>query len=301
VEAALDVQYEMGIAPGIETEFWHWLPMDFCADLHAMTTALLSYSNVSVMSISYGWQGDLSQLRCSPAQAEVVETNLAKLAAKGVSVIVASGDSGAAYHRVSSRSVVLYPSWPASSPWVTAVGATRFVNQTIGSSEMAADQFGSGGGFSTRFNRSAAPWQASAVAAYLDQAGSLPLFPPAGSFPPNGRATPDVALLGEGYQTTLRGNVVSVGGTSASCPAFAAMVSLLNEARRQAGKPQLGCLNPFLYANAAAFTDVTRGTNAIDRRGRALPAGYAAAKGWDAATGLGSPVFGKLLAAALKL
>ena len=54
------------------------------------------------------------------------------------------------------------------------------------------------------------------------------------------------------------------------------MVSLLNEARRQAGKPQLGCLNPFLYANAVAFTDVTRGTNAIDRsheRGCALPAG----------------------------
>ena len=40
--------------------------------------------------------------------------------------------------------------FPASSPWVTAVGATRFVNQTIGMAEMATDQFGSGGGFSTR-------------------------------------------------------------------------------------------------------------------------------------------------------
>ena len=55
--------------------------------------------------------------------------------------------------------VKLYPSWPASSPWVTAVGATRFVGQTVGGEEMAADQFGSGGGFSSQFNQSEAQWQ----------------------------------------------------------------------------------------------------------------------------------------------
>ena len=33
------------------------------------------------------------------------------------------------------------PSWPASSPWVTAVGATRFVNQSAGMPERASDQF----------------------------------------------------------------------------------------------------------------------------------------------------------------
>ena len=34
----------------------------------------------------------------------------------------------------------LYPSWPASSPWVTAVGATRFQGQEVGNPEMATDQ-----------------------------------------------------------------------------------------------------------------------------------------------------------------
>ena len=92
----------------------------------------------------------------------------------------------------------------------------------------------------------------------------------------------------------------SIGGTSASSPTFAAMVSLLNEARLKAGKPPMGFLNPFLYANAGAFFDVTKGTNAYGRGPFTTPIGYAATAGWDAATGLGTPHFDKLLAAAMK-
>ena len=77
------------------------------------------------------------------------------------------------------------------------------------------------------------------------------------------------------------------------------MISLINDARVQAGKPHLGFLNPFLYQNADAFTDITLGTNALDQTGYVDPLGYAAAPGWDAATGLGTPVFPKLLAAAM--
>ena len=129
---------------------------------------------------------------------------------------------------------------------------------------------------------------------------SLPKFPPKGSFPPMGRATPDISALGEGYQVYVGGQVQSVGGTSASSPAFAGMVSLLNEARFKAGKPQMGFLNPFLYANPDAFFDVVKGTNAIGRGTGNLTYGFACAKGWDPATGLGTPHFDKLLAAALK-
>ena len=53
----------------------------------------------------------------------------------------------------------LWASWPASSPYVTAVGATRFIGQHPGSGEMASDQFGSGGGFSSQFDQSNAQWQ----------------------------------------------------------------------------------------------------------------------------------------------
>ena len=95
------------------------------------------------------------------------------------------------------------------------------------------------------------------------------------------------------------GRLVSVGGTSASAPTVAALVSLLNEARLKAGKPQMGFLNPFLYANPDAFFDVVKGTNAYGRGPYQTPYGFAAAKGWDAATGLGTPHFDKLLYAAL--
>ena len=58
-----------------------------------------------------------------------------------------------------------------------------------------------------------------------------------------------------------------------------------------------GFLNPFLYKNAAAFTDVTKGTNAIGRGTGPIPYGFNCTQGWDPATGIGTPKFDKLLAA----
>ena len=49
------------------------------------------------MSISYGWQGDLAQVGCDTATVDVIDDNLAKLAAAGVSVVISSGDSGSGY------------------------------------------------------------------------------------------------------------------------------------------------------------------------------------------------------------
>ena len=94
------------------------------------------------------------------------------------------------------QKVALWPSWPASSPWITAVGATRFIGQKAGNAEMASDQFGSGGGFSFQFDQTNAAWQAKATAKYLSTADQSTL-PPAGSYPAKGRGTPDVSALGE--------------------------------------------------------------------------------------------------------
>lgn len=52
-----------------------------------------------------------------------------------------------------------------------------------------------------------------------------------------------------------------VGGTSCSSPIFASMIALINDRLIAAGKPVLGFLNPFLYANPQAFTDITTGSN----------------------------------------
>ena len=95
----------------------------------------------------------------------------------------------------STPHINLYPSWPASSPYITAVGSTRFVNQKVGQPEMATDQFGSGGGFSAMFGQSPnAKWQIEAVAQYTSSPPKDEHFPPAGSFSKTGRATPDIRL-----------------------------------------------------------------------------------------------------------
>lgn len=384
-EASLDIQYIMGVNPGLKTEFWLYNSKDFCGDLANWTAAILADDNAPfVHSVSYGWQGDLKQLSCTEDKIKIVDDNFAKLAAKGISIIIASGDTGAGvlprgptcggpdkgeelsgtilvssdsapgtseccdltqgyiaegknvagwsfvpgsgtqtpnctiYESVTGSkpnsaytsgrysapafNFELWPSWPASSGWVTSVGSTRFVNQTVGAEQMATDQFGSGGGFSMMFTIAKdATYQADAVKAYLAQpAGPGFVLPPAGSFPTGGRATPDLSALGEGYQVLQGGETMSVGGTSASTPAFAGMVALVNDARISAGKKQMGFLNPWVYKNTDAFTDITKGNNAIGRGLYNLRYGFNCTKGWDPVTGVGTPIFNKLLAAAMK-
>ena len=89
-----------------------------------------------------------------------------------------------------------------------------------------------------------------------------------------------------------------MSGTSCSTPAFAALVSLLNDVRLAAGKRSLGWLNPLLYAHAddGSFTDVVSGVNpgcAVNSALGYLGTGFQASKGWDPATGLGTIVFDK--------
>lgn len=291
VEAQLDIQYIMGVGVGVKTEFWEYANTDFCRDLKKWTAELVAGDDIPfVHSISYGWQGDLTQIGCLSSEVTSVDNDFTKLAARGISIIFASGDSGSGWDGDK-----MWPSWPASSPWVTAVGSTRFLNQQPGSGEQATDQFGSGGGFSAQFDQGT--WQKDAVTTFLNTATDLP---PASYFPAGGRATPDVSALGEGYSVYNDGDVISVGGTSASAPCFAGLVSLLNEARINAGGKPLGFLNPFLYNNTQAFRDVTHGDNRIGRGGETLQYGYSAIAGWDPATGLGTPNFGALLKAALK-
>ena len=56
------------------------------------------------------------------------------------------------------------------------------------------------------------------------------------------------------------------------------------------GGAPLGFVNPLFYAHPEAFHDVTLGEN----KG-AGQVGFKAAKGWDPATGLGTPDFQKLM------
>ena len=77
-------------------------------------------------------------------------------------------------------------------------------------------------------------------------------------------------------------------------------MALLNDARIKKGGKPLGYLNPFLYSKPTMFTDIVEGTNAIGRGNGPLPYGWNTSIGWDPATGLGTPLFSKMLEAALE-
>lgn len=153
--------------------------------------------------------------------------------------------------------------------------------------------FYSGGGFSDVFEMPS--WQASAVTNYLDK-----YAPKYGSavFNNSGKARgfPDVSAAGLNVTTVYLNQTYGVGGTSASAPIVASIVTLLNEERLNAGKGPLGFLNPIFYAHPEAFNDITEGSNP-----GCGTAGFPAAPGWDPVTGLGTPNYEKLLKVALSL
>lgn len=104
-----------------------------------------------------------------------------------------------------------------------------------------------------------------------------------------GRGYPDVSLLGSNYIVVAGQYAQSVSGTSASAPVFAAMVSLVNAARKRAGKPSLGWINPALYQLSSEFVhDITSGNNMCTELQPCCSQGFYAAPGWDPVTGLGS-------------
>lgn len=128
------------------------------------------------------------------------------------------------------------------------------MGSTQGFSPEKAANF-SGGGFSGLF---ATPsWQSASVASFLK---TVPAGFTAG-FNRGGRGYPDVSLQGWNFQFVSGGAPGLVGGTSASTPTFASIISLINDRLIAAGKPVLGFLNPFLYSTASSFTDITTGRN----------------------------------------
>ncbi|EJD07658.1 subtilisin-like protein [Fomitiporia mediterranea MF3/22] len=215
--------------------------------------------------------------------AQTVCSMFAQLGARGASIMFSSGDFGVGGGDCTTNdgtnTVRFQPIFPATCPFVTSVGGTIRVNP-----ETAVDF--SGGGFSNYFARP--DYQAEAVPAFLEALGSQN----AGLFNASGRGFPDVSAQGQNFQVVLGGRTISVGGTSASSPTFAGVISLLNDFRIAAGKAPLGFLNPLLYSTGVAgLNDITSGSNPGCNTN-----GFTAVSGWDPVTGLGTPDFGKLQA-----
>jgi len=287
----------MGVSPNATTWFISTAPIPFWSDLMKWVKTLSSYDDIPwVHTISYGSQGDYPPV----SYRERLDGELMKLGVRGLSIIFASGDSGAGcLSQGSAASCKLAPSYPATNIYVTSVGATGFISGNTGPEEAVdyPSRFMSGGGFSWALPRP--NYQDSAVSAFLSNSVNLP---PKGAYNASGRATPDVAALGSIHFMVIQGGVVTpVGGTSASTPTFGAIVTLLNQIRLDKGESVLGFLNPWIYtvapANPTAFFDVVKGSNVwpccniAKEDGDSSISGFDCIKGWDAVTGWGTPNF----------
>jgi len=280
IEAELDIQYIKSVAPQVPLTVVHNNEsfLSWANQINSLADAPL------INSVSYA-NDEIQQ--ASAAYMYTANTAFMKAGAKGLSILVASGDNG-----VCGRTGCLipprykkharfHPDFPAGSPYVTAVGGTDFVGDSIGD-EYAWEA--SGGGFSDTF---AIPdWQKTAVSTY--KASPNADLPQAKLWNNTGRGYPDIAALGgtkAKYCIATNGFFQGIAGTSAACPVVAGVFALLNGLRLSAGKAPLGFLNPFIYQNPTAFNDVTSGVNDYFSKGF----GFKAIKGWDAATGLGTP------------
>lgn len=321
-EADLDLEWAEAVAPNVNLLFVY-VGNDANANAFTALEYTIDQNLAPVISITYGiCEANLESeenITAVALQAEVQQAN-----AQGQTVIAASGDQGAADcdGEVASAVDGLAVDVPAAIPEVTGVGGTEFTddasstatttywnaaNTSVGGSaisyipEIAWDDTvengfltGTGGGVSTVFTKPT--WQVGT------------------NVPADGyRDVPDIAFSASSDHDAYlvcsnqtandscmngfaapSGSVLSTGGTSFGAPTFAGIVALINQ---RTGSAQ-GNVNPTLYSlaesTAAAFHDITTGSNDVPCTTGSpdCPAnnvmGYVAGTGYDQTTGLGS-------------
>ncbi|XP_053564829.1 tripeptidyl-peptidase 1 [Bombina bombina] len=291
LEASLDVEYIMSTGANIST--WVFSNPGRHESQEPFLQWMLLLTNMSALpwvhTISYGDDED----SLSVAFMQRINTEFMKAAARGLTILFASGDDGAGCREVTKGKNGFRPSFPASSPYVTTVGGTAFKNPFQVTHEVT--DYISGGGFSNVFPMP--DYQVSAVSRYLQSSVKLP---PNSYYNRSGRAYPDVAALSDNYWVVSnRIPIPWVSGTSASTPVFGGILSLINDNRLKRGLSPLGFLNPALYRlqgnQTNALYDVTEGCHLSCIDDVVLGQGFCAAPSWDPVTGWGSPNYPVLL------
>jgi kumamolisin len=282
-----DIALVRGMAPGLGSATFAqvWLAPELW--FLGAARVLDERSLHDAFSISYGeCERQIRGPKAPPASragANLLDALLVRLGLAGVSVFASAGDFGSTCNGQPFAGVT----WPASSPYLTAVGGTRLVlnaaNQRVdevvwNDLEWLSTDNGGGAGGGGRSAVSARPPYQRAVAG-------------------GRRAVPDVsahASMLPGWPVVIANNWVEDAGTSASAPLVAGAFAVLSARERSAGRPPLGPVNGLLYASPAqAVFDVVSGDNGYDRR---VPANRAG-PGYDLASGLGVPRLDALTAA----
>lgn len=287
-EPVLDIEVIHAIAPAANIDVYE--SQSDLGSVAQMFSQIVSDNHVQVISISLG----ACEKGLDPSSAQnfydSIDNSFRQAVAQGMSVLVASGDSGAYGCQDDNLSV----QEPSSSPYVTAVGGTALFTNSDGSYNHEAgwegplEASGGGGGVSVVYRRPS--WQTGPGVN--------------NQFSNGARQAPDVAAAADpltGYSVYYSGKSGCsgancwqvVGGTSGAAPLWAGIVLLANQLSRSHGGKTLGLLNPMLYQLGASsrasqvFHDVTIGGNLY----------YPATSGWDYSTGLGTPIGAPLVQA----
>ena len=269
-EVVLDIEVAGSVAPGAKIAVYFTSNTDRgFAD--AVLAAVHDQTNrPTVISISWGSSED----SWTPQGRNAMNRAFQAAAAVGISVFAAAGDNGSSD---GVRDQQAHVDFPAASSLVVGCGGTsvqaaggKITSETVWND--GADGGATGGGVSDIAQ--VPPFQQS--------------IDPISVNPPNsrGRGVPDVAGNADpdtGYDVLVDGNSMVVGGTSAVAPLWAALIALIQQQIGRSVAPLL----PALYSTPTAFHDITQGNNGA----------YSAGPGWDACTGLGSPVGTALLTA----
>jgi hypothetical protein len=297
-EAMLDIEWAGAAAPKATIQFV--VSKTTTTDGVALSAQYAVSRNLApIVSVSFG----LCEAAMGASGNQFWNGLWQQAAAQGMTVLVASGDSGAAGCDPAGASLAVSPKGVnglCSSPYSTCVGGTQFddvaspstywkggnsvdlssalsyipevVWNTSGAVSGGSGLWATGGGLSILYAKPS--WQ---TGAWVPSAATM-------------RAVPDISLAGSShtpYLIYMNGGLYGASGTSASAPALAGVLALA--AQRIGGR--LGNVNPSLYSfasrqasgGAAVFHDVVSGNNSAPGM-----TGFSAAAGFDYATGLGS-------------
>jgi len=299
-EATLDLEVLDAAASRLKSIYVYEAKPDAAHVLQALTAPLKSSGDKpDVISVSLGLCESDTVAAVGKAGVAATESVLEEASAAGISVLGAAGDGGSAGcvgNPVTDNTPLpeLAVTYPASSPWITAVGGTNFdltalnqiSSQVVWNDGSAQPGLAGGGGFSTLFGR---PKYQNGVVSQ------------------NARALPDVSLLADvapGYDVYCTAEAdcdgrgwTTFGGTSAATPLLAGGFALVDQLLREHDLQPLGLANALLYKFAqhppsgdSIVYDVSQGSNDVGpfiQSSAAALGCCTAAAGFDEASGWG--------------
>jgi kumamolisin len=311
-ETDLDLEMLTGAAPRLAGVDVYENPPSAIGILTGLEQAVHDRrGHVAAISISLG----LCEAQTAGASGvlQAMDDALGIAAGARISAVVASGDSGAASCRIGgppnpndplaeTTLAVESANFPASSPYALAVGGTSIAlssSNRLGHQSVWNDlpfALRAGGGGPSLFE--ARPWWQLGAAPRSIASGVTRLIPDVAAF---GDDIPGIAIRCTTAPVCRQlpaqsPGWVTVGGTSADAPLYAAGAALLDQDARRHGQRPIGLLDPLLYSLAqrrarGLLFDVVKGNN--DTGPATVPDGTrfgccSARRGYDQASGWGS-------------